>query len=120
VHVYCKKTNGIPTRAKRRIVVLGNLDPRLWSKSNCFSPIVSIPMVCLLTSLAVHNKCTLKQGGCKFAFIQVTLPSDELTIVKPPVGCPFSGPRTYWHLKKSLYGLCRAPRHWFKLFSDIL
>jgi hypothetical protein len=57
-----KRTNGVPTRAKSRIVVLGNFDPRPWSKSDCFSPVVSIPMVCLLTSLAVHNKRTVKQG----------------------------------------------------------
>jgi hypothetical protein len=40
-----KKTNGIPTRAKSRIVVLGNFDPHPWSKSDCYSPVVSIPMV---------------------------------------------------------------------------
>jgi hypothetical protein len=115
-----KKTNGIPTRAKSRIVVLGNFDPRPWTKSDCFSPVVSIPMVCLLTALAVHNKRTVKQGDCKFAFIQASLPADELTIVKPPIGCPFSSPCTYWKLKKSLYGLRHAPRHWYKLLSEIL
>jgi hypothetical protein len=77
-------------------------------------------MVRLLTALAVHNKRTVKQGDCKFAFTQASLPPDELTIVKPPVGCPFSGVRTYWKLKKSLYGLRRAPRHWYNLFSEIL
>lgn len=100
-----KRTNGVPTRAKSRIVVLGNFDTRPWTKSDCFSPVVSIPMVRLLTALTVHNKRTVKQGDCKFAFIQATLPDNELTIVKPPVGCPFSGPRKYWRLKKSLYGL---------------
>jgi hypothetical protein len=77
-------------------------------------------MVRFLTALSVHNKRTLKQGDCKFAFIQVTLPDDEITIVRPPVGCPFSGPRKYWRLKKSLYGLRRAPHHWYKLISNIL
>jgi hypothetical protein len=115
-----KKTNGVPIRAKSRIVVLGNLDPRPWSKSDCFSPVVSLPMVRLFTALAVHNKRTIKQGDCKFAFIQATLPNNELTIVKLPIGCPCSGVRKYWRLKKSLYGLRRAPRHWFKLFSSVL
>jgi hypothetical protein len=100
-----KPTNGIPTRAKSRIVVLGNHDHRQWSKADCFSPVVSIPMIRLLTSLAVHNKRTLKQGDCKFAFIQATLTEDEITIIKPPIGCPFPGPRKYWRLRKSLYGL---------------
>jgi len=115
-----KKTNGVPTRAKSRIVIVGNLDPRPWTKSDCFSPVVSIPMVRLLKPLAVHNKRTVKQGDCKFAFIQASLPENELTIVEPPAGCPCSGVRKYWRLKKSLYGLRRAPRHWFKLFSSVL
>jgi hypothetical protein len=50
-----KRTNGIPTRAKSRIVVLRNFDPRPWSKLDCFSPVVSIPMVRLLTALAVPS-----------------------------------------------------------------
>jgi hypothetical protein len=57
-----KRTNGVPVRAKSRIVVLGNLDPRPWTKSGCFSPVVSLPMIRLLTALAVNNKRTLKQG----------------------------------------------------------
>jgi hypothetical protein len=98
-----KKTNGVPTRAKSRIVVLGTFDDRPWTKSDCFSPVVPIPVVRLLTALAVHNKRILKQGDCKFAFIQALLPKNELTIVKPPIGCPYSGVRKYWRLKKSLW-----------------
>jgi len=112
-----KKTDGVPNRAKSHIVILGNQDPRMWSKADCFSPVVSLPMVRFLTSVVVKHRRTLKQGDCKFAFIQASLPESELTIVKPPIGCPFSGPRSYWRLKKSLYGLRRAPRHWYKLIS---
>jgi hypothetical protein len=115
-----KKTDGVPNRAKSRIVILGNQDPRMWSKADCFSPVVSLPMVRFLTSVVVKHRRTLKQGDCKFAFIQASLPESELTIVKPPIGCLFSGPRSYWRLKKSLYGLRRAPRHWYKLISEIL
>jgi hypothetical protein len=77
-------------------------------------------MVCLLTALAVYNKHTVKQCDCKFAFIQATSPENRLTLVNPPVGRPFSGHRKYWRLKKSLYGLRRAPRNWYKLFSEAL
>jgi len=100
VFLLVKKTNGVPTRAKSQIVALDNFDPRPWSKSDCFSPVVSIPMVRLLTTLAVQNKRTVKQGDCKFAFIQASLPDNELTIIKPPIGCPCSGVRKYWRLKK--------------------
>jgi hypothetical protein len=51
-----KHTNGVPTRAKSQIVVLGNLDQQVWVKSDCFSPLVAyIPMIHFLTSLAVQN-----------------------------------------------------------------
>ena len=97
-----KDSHGRPHRAKNRIVVLGNKDPTEWSKADCFAPVVSLPVVRMLTALAVQHKRTLKQGDCKLAFIQATLPPDELTVVKPPVGCPLSGNGTYWRLKKSL------------------
>lgn len=47
-------------------------------------------------------------------------PLDEHTIVKPPIGCPFSKTCSYWKLKKSLYGLCHAPRRWYNKIRPIL
>jgi hypothetical protein len=104
-----KHTNGVPARAKSCIMVLGNLEQRSWTKADCFTPVISIPMIWFLTALAVQNGRTLKQADCKFAFIQASWPPDEHTIVKPPIGCLFSKSGQYWQLKKSLYGLRRAP-----------
>jgi len=115
-----KDSSGRPLRAKSRIVVLGNKDPTQWTKADCYAPVASIPVVRLFTALAVSKRCTLKQGDCKNAFVQSTLPEDEITIVRPPSGCPVSAPHTYWRLRKSLYGLRRAPRHWFDLVSSHL
>jgi len=111
---------GRPLRAKSRIVVLGNKDPVAWSKADCYAPVASLPIVRLLTALAVNSKRTLKQGDCKNAFVQANLPPEEETVVRPPVGCPFTPPGSYWRLKKSLYGLRRAPRHWYQLITTIL
>jgi len=115
-----KDSSGRPLRAKSCIVVLSNKDPTEWTKADCFAPVVSLPVVRMLTALAVQQKRTLKQADCKLAFIQATLPPEEITVVKPPAGCPLSGPGTYWRLKRSMYGLKRAPRHWYKLISQIL
>lgn len=90
-----KQTSGIPMRAQSWIVVLRNHNHCQWSKADCFSPVVLMPMIRLLTSLAVRNKNTLKQGDCKSAFIQATLPEDEITVIKPPIGCPFSSSQNY-------------------------
>ena len=80
---------GRPIRANARIVALGNKDPVTWSKADCYAPVVSLPIVFLLTALAVLNKRTLKQGDCKNAFVQADLPPDEDTVVRPRIGCPF-------------------------------
>ena len=99
---------------------MGNKDPTLWSKANCYALVVPLPIVQMLAALAVQHCMTLKQGDCKNAFIQSTLPLDEITIIHPPSDYPFSKPNTFWQLQKSLYGFQRAPHHWYKLISSIL
>jgi Reverse transcriptase (RNA-dependent DNA polymerase) len=113
-------SEGKPKRAKSRIVVLGDKDPVEWTKAECYAPVVSQPIVRLLTSLAVRNRTTLKQADCKNAFCHPELPENEPTIVRPPPHCPISKPNTYWRLKKTLYGLRRSPRHWFHLIAKQL
>ena len=115
-----KDAFGNPVRAKSRIVVLGNKDPTEWTKADCFAPVVSLPTVRMLTALVIQHQRILKQGDCKNAFVQADLPDKEVTVVKPPAGCPCSGLGAYWRLKKSLYGLKRAPKHWYNLISSIL
>jgi hypothetical protein len=55
-----KDSSGRPLRAKSRIVVLSNKDPTEWTKADCFAPVVSLPVVRMLTALAVQQKRTLK------------------------------------------------------------
>jgi hypothetical protein len=50
----------------------------------------------------------------------VVLPPHEVVVVRPPKGCPFSPPDTFWRLNKTLYGLRRSPRHWYTCFRDVL
>jgi hypothetical protein len=115
-----KLKNGIPTRTKCRIVALGNKEMTPWTKAACYAPVVSLPVVRLLTSLAVRHKRPLKQGDFKNAFVQASLPEKETTNIRPPTGCFHSGSSSYWHLRKSFYGLRQAPHHWYKLVSFIL
>ena len=109
-----------PKRAKYRIVVLGNLDPHAWTKSECYSPVMNLFELRLLTALAIRHKCILKNGDFKQAFVQATLPADETYILRPPHGCPLSSPGTYWMLKRTLYGLKRSPRHWYERAKQLL
>lgn len=112
--------NGIPTRAKWRIVALGNLNPHEWTTKDCFAPVLSLPELCLLTSLAIHHKRPLKSGDIKQAFVQSTLPPSEKYALNPPPGCPQTPSNTYWLLKITLYGLKCSPHHWFQKATTIL
>ena len=112
--------NGNPVRAKYRIVALGNLDHNVWSKSECFAPVLSQFELRFLTALAARKRCIPKTGDVNQAFCQSFLPHDEHYICKPPAGCPLTPPDTYLKLKKTLYGLKRSPRHFYKLARQIL
>jgi hypothetical protein len=107
-------------RAKSRIVVLGNHKDRVWTKPEKYAPILHPDMLHVLVSMAIERQCTLKQGDCKNAFCQGILPADEITIVKPPIGDPDTKKDEYWLLKRTLYGLCRSPRHWYTKIKGIL
>ena len=112
--------NGRPKRAKYRIVALGNLDRFHWSKGDVYAPVLSMIELRLLTSIAVRNGCVMKSGDIKQAFIQASLPPDETYVVRPPKGCTQTHPLELWKLRKPLYGLRRAPRHWYDKFRDLL
>jgi hypothetical protein len=108
-----------PHRAKARIVVLGNHEDRIWTKSDKYAPVLRPDTLCLLISMAVVCRCTLKQGDCKNAFCQGILPPDEITIVKPPIGNPDAKEGEYWLLKRTLYGRgCTGDFSKKKIFSN--
>jgi Reverse transcriptase (RNA-dependent DNA polymerase). len=115
-----RDSQGKPTRAKYRIVVLGNLDPHNWSKSDCFAPVLSAMELRLLLAIATQAKVVPKQCDAIQAFCQTTLPSEEQYVCTPPKGCPITPPNTYLLLKKTLYGLKRSPRHWYETAKDAL
>ena len=112
--------NGLPVRAKYRIVVLSNLDPHNWTKNDVFAPVLSQMELRLLVALAVRHRKTLKSGDIVQAFCQSYLPPGKNYVCWPPAGCPITPPNTYLKLRKTLYGLKRSPRHFYELASKIL
>eukprot|EP00957_Ditylum_brightwellii_P132191 10079595-Ditylum_brightwellii.AAC.1 len=76
--------NGIPKRAKYRIVVLGNLDPCVRSKSDCFAPVMTQLELQLFVFQLVDNKCILKNLDVKQAFCQSKLLHEGKYVMKPP------------------------------------
>ena len=69
-----KDQDGNPIRCKYRLVVLDNLDPNNWSKSDCFAPAFSQLFFRLLLTIAVSKNCTSKTADVSQAFVQSALP----------------------------------------------
>lgn len=112
--------NGNADRAKSRIVVLGNLEARTWGKHERAAPVMKYSSLRLMVSSAVQHHRKLKQADYKNAFCNPTLPDDEITIIRPPLGDPDARDGEYWLLKKTLYGLRRSPKHWYDMASKAL
>jgi hypothetical protein len=112
--------NLFPHRAKSQIVVLGNHEDRVWSKSNKFALVLQGDSLRFLISMAVQHRCPLCQGNCKNAFCQGILPPKEVTIVCSPSGDPNADPQEYLLLLWTLYGLQCSPQHWYDKINAIL
>jgi len=112
--------HGQPDRAKSRIVVLGNLENRSWGKHERAAPVLKYSSLRLMVSAAIQHRRKLKQADYKNAFCNPTLPEDEITIIRPPLGAPNAKDGEYWLLKKTLYGLRRSPKHWYDMASKAL
>jgi hypothetical protein len=109
IHTVKTNAEGKPERAKSRTVVLGNEEHRYWEKNDLYAPVIAKTSIRALVGYAISKGRRVRQCDAKNAFCHPTLPEDEVCIVKPPKGCPFSKPGTYWRLKKTLYGLRRSP-----------
>jgi hypothetical protein len=78
-----KDEHGNPLRAKILIVVLGNKDPRQWTKCDVFAPVATQTAVRLLVYLAIEHNNFSQQGDCKNVFCNPVLLDDEVGIVCP-------------------------------------
>ena len=53
-------------------------------------------------------------------FFNAKLPDDEVTLIRPTIGDLDFQDDEYWLLKKTLYGLCRPPHHWYNMIKGVL
>ena len=120
VLVVKKDKDGKPLRAKSRILFLGNFRDRLYQKSQRYTPVLKYIYLRLLTAKEVGDKRILQNGDCKNTFWNTTLPGNEVTIKRPPIGDPDFQDDEYWLLKKTLYGLRWSPHHWYSMIKGIL
>ncbi len=109
-----------PHCAKAQIVVLGNHNDWIGTKSKKYTPVLHPDTLGLILSMAVKRRRLLIQGDCKNAFCQGILSTEEITIVKPPISFPDATKDKYWLLKCTLYNLRRSPKHWYDKIRKIL
>jgi hypothetical protein len=107
-----KDDNLLPLWAKSGIVVLGNHEDPVWSKSKQYAPVLCGDSLRFLVSHAVASRRPLQQGDHKNAFCQGIFPPNGVTIVHLLSGNPDTAPDKYWLLHCTLYGLHWSPRHW--------
>ena len=112
--------NMAPDRTKSCIVVLGNPENRLWAKIEKYALVLQYSSLRFPTSMTTNNFRLLRQSDFNNAFCKANLTADETTIIKPPSGDPDTKKEVFWLLKKTLYGLGRSSRHWYRLVTSIL
>ena len=68
VLVFKNNKDGDRSRAKSRIVILGNHEDTYYTKSERFAPVLKYSSLRLLVSKSFKDKLILQQGNCKNAF----------------------------------------------------
>ena len=111
---------GKPLCAKSRIVVLGNFEDCLYQKYQRYAPVLKYSSLQLLTAKAVGYKRIPKQGDRNNEFYNSTLPDNEVTVIRSPIGDPAFQEDEYWLLNKTLYRLHQSPHHWYNMIKGIL
>ena len=109
-----------PLIAKYCIVVLWNVEDRLYQKSQSYAPVLKYISLRLLTTRSVREKHILQQGDCKNKLWNETLPDNKVTVICPPNGDPAFNTDAYWMPDKTIYVLQHHPHHWYNMIKGIL
>ena len=85
-------------------------------ETDLFAPVIARHSVRALVAFGLSKGRMTKQCDAKNAFCHPTLPDDEICVVSPPKGCPFTKQGTYWNLWKTFCRLWESPCHWYQAF----
>ena len=110
-----RDSEGVPTKFKARLVVLGNLQKTV--PSNVFSPTANDKSLKLLLAVATGLRLPLLSLDVYGAFLYPTQ-SEEVFITIPPIIT--GGESVIWKLQKTMYGLAASPRAFYDHVSDHL
>ena len=109
--------NGDFDKFKARICVRGDLQDE---DGETYAPVVKWTTIRAVLAFAIKHDLKTRQIDFSNAFVQADLPENEQIFVELPKGFAQKGVDTVLKLKKSLYGLVRAPFLWFHTLKDSL
>lgn len=104
--------DGSVERLKARLVAKGYTQVPGLDYADTLSPVIKATIVRVVLSLAITNKWPLRQLDVKNAFLNGTL-TENVYMEQLPGYIDPRFPNHVCMLKKSLYGLKKAPRAWF-------
>ncbi|CAI7774879.1 unnamed protein product [Closterium sp. NIES-54] len=106
-----KRPLGSPPVFKARYVARGFSQRQGVDYFQTFSPTLKMTTLRVLLHVAAHRDYELHSLDFSTAFLQGSL-HEEIWLRRPPGFTGTSPPRTQWSLRRSVYGLCQAPREW--------
>ena len=86
VLVVINDKDGKPLRTKSCIVVIGNFEDCLYQKSQLHAPVLKYKSLCHLTDKLFGDKHILQQADFNNTFCNATLPDDDVTVTRHPIG----------------------------------
>jgi len=111
--------NGIVTRNKARLVAQGYTQIEGLHFDETFARVARLESIRLLLDVSCILKFKLFQMDVKSAFLNGYL-NEEVYVEQPKGFVDPSFPNHVYRLKKTLYGLKKAPRAWYERLTQFL
>ncbi|GJV45366.1 retrovirus-related pol polyprotein from transposon TNT 1-94, partial [Tanacetum coccineum] len=104
--------NGVVSRNKARLVAQGYNQQEGIDFDETYAPVARFESICILLAYACAHDIKLFQIDVKSAFLNGFI-NEEVYVAQPPNFVDFEKPNHVFKLKKTFYGLKKAPKAWY-------